>query len=135
MMPRRSLTAKQREELWNAEAAKALRDGRGTFPICRLCDLPVFPGQRWHDNHDRHLPRAIGGERDGLSHERCNIMHARTHDVPLIAKAKRIRRKHIGAFQTRTQMRFGRYDKLKKKMDGTVVLRSTEEPYLYRRKS
>lgn len=94
---RHRLTSAQREALWDSEAAKAAASGRGQFPICRLCDLPVFPGQLWHDNHDRYLPHAIGGERDGISHQRCNLDHAHRVDVPLIAKVKRIRQKHIGA--------------------------------------
>ena len=94
---RQRLTSAQREDLYDCEVAKALASGRGQFPICRLCDLPIFPGQQWHDNHDRYLPHAIGGERDGISHARCNLNHNHTHDTPLVAKVKRQRRKHIGA--------------------------------------
>lgn len=98
---RHRLTASQRESLYDAEVEKAIADSRGLFPICRLCDLPISPGQRWHDNHDKYLPHAIGGERDGISHARCNLRHNHEHDTPLVAKVKRIRRKHIGAYEPR----------------------------------
>ena len=101
---RHRLTAAQREALYDEEAAKALASGRGQFPLCKLCDLPIGPGQRWHDNHDKYLPHAIGGERDGISHERCNLDHNHKHDTPLVAKVKRQRQKDIGAWRTSRPM-------------------------------
>jgi hypothetical protein len=58
----RRLTTKQREELYDAEVAKARAAGRGDFPICNLCGVGIFPGQKWHVSHDPHRPRALGGE-------------------------------------------------------------------------
>lgn len=80
---RRSLTKNQREALYDAEVAKAQAARRGDFPICALCDNPIFPGRKWHDNHDKHLPHALGGERDGISHARCNLDHAHSHAYPV----------------------------------------------------
>lgn len=98
---RHRLTASQREDLYDAEVVKAIAAKRGEFPICRLCDNPIGPGQKWADNHDKYLPHAIGGDRDGISHKRCNERWNNIHDTPLVAKVKRIRRKHIGAYQPR----------------------------------
>lgn len=124
------LTAAQREELWDREAAKASASGRGQFPLCRLCDCPIFPGQRWHENHNRYQPHAIGGEVDGISHERCNIDHANAIDKPHIAKVKRQRQKHIGAeLSSLRPLPFGRTDHLKRKVTGEIVLRDTNQPW------
>jgi hypothetical protein len=128
----RRLTNKQREALWDTECLKSLVHGRGRFPICALCELPITPGQQWHSNHDRHLPRALGGALDGLSHARCNESHNHDHDTPLAAKAKRIRQKHIGAWRSARPMQGGRNGKLKKKIDGSVVDRVTKEPPMRR---
>lgn len=119
MIHRPRLTPKQREHLYDIEVAKSLAAKRGRFPLCQLCDLPITPGQRWHDNHDKYLPHAIGGQRDGISHERCNLDHARSVDVPLIAKVKRIRRKHIGAKINPHPMIGSKASGWKHRMDGT----------------
>jgi hypothetical protein len=95
----RRLSTKQREKLYDAERDKARAAGRGDFPICNICQCSILPGRKWHESHNPLLPRAIGGEPAGIAHEKCNLTHARTHDVPLIAKVKRIRQKHIGAYQ------------------------------------
>jgi hypothetical protein len=95
----RRLTTKQREDLYDAEVAKARATGRGDFPICNLCGVGIFPGQKWHVSHDPHHPRALGGAVDGLAHDRCNTQHNHAHDTPLVAKVNRIRQKHIGAYQ------------------------------------
>lgn len=63
---RHRLTASQREDLYDYEVVKALATGRGQFPICAICDCPIFPGQRWHESHNKFLPHAIGGEPDGI---------------------------------------------------------------------
>lgn len=130
MIPRKRhrLTAAQREQLYDGEVAKALAAGRGRFPICALCNLPITTGQRWHENHDKYLPHAIGGERDGISHEKCNLDHGHKVATPQVAKAKRQRQKDIGAWRTSRPMPFGRTDKLKQKFGGQIVLRSTGEP-------
>ena len=102
-MKRDRLTAKQREELWDAECAKSIAAGRGQYPICNICKTQITPGRRWHDSHNPYLPHALGGDRDGIAHERCNLKHNYEHDTPLVAKNKRQRQKFIGAWQTRSR--------------------------------
>lgn len=124
---RKRLPSSKREELYDREQLKAVTAGLGEFPICNLCRLPVMKFQRWNESHNPRLPHAIGGEVDGIAHETCNFDHNHKHDTPLVAKIKRIRRKDIGAHRSRTQIAGGRHDRIKKKMDGTVVLRATGE--------
>lgn len=122
-MSRDRLTAREREALYHDECHKALSEGRGEYPICRLCDLAVLPGQMWHANHQAHKPRWLGGAIDGISHARCNLRHNNQIDTPLFAKNERIRKRHLDLKRSRTPLPGGRDDRLKKRMDGTVVER------------
>lgn len=106
-MPR--LTNKQREELYDRCR------GEREFPLCNICFVEITTGQRWHESHNPYLPKALGGLIDGIAHDRCNFKHAREYDVPLIAKAKRIRQKHIGAYRSRQPIAGWR------RFDGTPV--------------
>jgi len=81
-------------------------------------------GVKFHFDHD--IADGLGGE---PTLENCKVLcHAchdektRKHDVPLIAKTKRIQDRHNGI---RKPSRFpgSRDSKFKKRMDGTVVLR------------
>lgn len=90
------MNAKQREQLWDRECDNARDRGRGDYPICNLCDLPVQPGQSWDESHVGR-PKALGGTETGIAHRRCNRHHGAKHVVPFVAKAKRMRRKFIGA--------------------------------------
>lgn len=126
---RRRLSPKQRKALYESERDKAIEAGRGTFPICNLCTLSIIGGQRWHQSHNPYLPRALGGFVDGIAHERCNLRHAHTHDVPLIAKSKRIREKFLDQRRTQTPLPGGRDDRLKRTMKGKTVLRESGEPW------
>lgn len=131
-MTRLRLSSSERERLYRAEAAKAVTEGRGEYPICRLCDLPVTPGQAWDVNHESHKPRWLGGEIDGISHRRCNRDHNNEHDTPLYHKVARVRRKHNGSFRAQSPMRFGRDDAIKQSIDGTPRYRATGKPVFKR---
>lgn len=124
-MPKLSTT--KREKLYD--------HWRGTaeHPTCNLCSLPITAGQDWDESHDPHLPRALDGKVTGLAHRRCNQIHNNTHDTPLVAKNKRVRQKHIGAFKTRRPMPGGRNDPRKRTMSGQVVDRATGERWEPRR--
>lgn len=117
------LSAREREELWNAEAEKARASKRGDLPICKLCDLPVIPGSQWHANHEAHKPRWLGGVIDGISHARCNRLHNNTHDTPMFAKNERMRKRHLDFTRSDNPLPGGRDDRLKKKITGDVVRR------------
>jgi hypothetical protein len=127
-----TLSTRAREQLYNAEVKKARDAKRGEFPICRLCDLPITPGQKWDANHQAHMPRWLGGVIDGLSHRRCNRAHNARHDTPKFHKNNRLRQKHIGAHRSAQPMRFGRDSAIKLRMNGTPVYRDSGKPVLVR---
>lgn len=128
-LPRRRLSPKQRKALYEHERDKAIEEGRGTFPVCNICTLSIIGGQRWHESHNPYLPRALGGYVTGIAHERCNLRHAHEHDVPLIAKQKRIREKHLDQRRTLQPLPGGRDDRLKRKVNGKTVIRASGEKW------
>jgi hypothetical protein len=86
---------KKREALYQREELAAHFAGRGQYPICNLCDLPVMPGQAWDESHVG-APKSLGGTSTGIAHRRCNHEHGAAVVTPMVAKAKRNRRKHVG---------------------------------------
>lgn len=126
-MIRKRLSSKQREALYQAEAEKARVAGLGDRPICNICCFPIIPPARWHESHNPFLPLALGGLTTGIAHDRCNLKHAHTRDVPLIAKVKRISEKFLDIRRSRTPFPGGRDDQIKKKITGEVVNRRTGE--------
>lgn len=127
-----TLSTRAREQLYNSQAKIARDAGLGEHPICKLCQRPIAPPQKWDVNHEAHKPRWLGGAIDGISHRRCNRDHNNIHDTPLYAKSNRQRQKYIGAFRAKHPMRFGRDDKIKIRMDGTPVYRDSGKPVLSR---
>lgn len=121
------MTNKSREQLYDSEKIKAQEAVRGDFPICNLCGCSILPGRKWHESHNKYLPRALGGSVDGIAHDRCNLKHNNDHDTPLVAKRKRVRQKHIGAFRPRTKFPGGKNSDRYRKVSGEVVLRATGE--------
>jgi hypothetical protein len=119
----------KRQKLYDSEVAKARAAGRGDIPICNICDCPVGIGQAWHESHDPDgMPKALGGTEVGIAHDRCNLDHGAKVVTPFVARMKRIRAKHTGAYRSQNPLPGGRNSNLKKKMDGTVVDRSTGQP-------
>lgn len=97
---------------------------------CHLCRGIIFVGQAWDVSHE--IPLELNGADDEANrraaHRKCHRVRTSTVDLPAIARAKRIEASHHGARVPRQPMRGGRDDLLKRKMDGTVVVRSTGEP-------
>lgn len=90
---------------------------------CRRCrgEINGRSGLEW----DHHIPLAIGGE-DALHNldplcVRCHRLKTRT-DVSRIAKAVRVRLKHLGIRQP-SRFPGSRASRWKKKLDGSVVRR------------
>jgi hypothetical protein len=94
---------------------------------CHLCRGLIYVGQAWDVSHE--IPLELGGADDEVNrraaHRKCHRSHTAAVDMPAIARAKRIRAGHFGARVARSPMRGGRTDILKRKMDGTVVFRTT----------
>lgn len=114
---RKRLSTTEREHFYDAAR------GERPYPVCPRCQLPVFPGDRWHAGHE--LSPLLGGrtEADQVEHARCNLRFAAEVEVPLIAHNKRVRQRFIGAFRSRYRLPGGRDDRLRKKIDGRVVPR------------
>lgn len=124
--------APRRKRLSTTERLALLERENAT---CHLCKGAIQPGQAWDVSHEIALE--LGGADDDenrrATHRKCHRSHTAAVDQPAIAKAKRNYAKHRGAFVTRQPMRGGRGDALKRRMDGTVVLRSTGKPVQMRR--
>lgn len=119
------LSSSAREKLYDAEAAKAKEAGLGDLPLCNICGFAIDGTKaRWDASHDPSKPRWLGGAITGIAHSRCNARHAHEIDTPLYAKSRRQRWMNIGAKRSRFPMQGGRDDRLKKRVDGTVVIRN-----------
>lgn len=115
---RRGLSSTAREQLYDRCR------GEHEFPICNIpgCGRFVRPGERWVESH-YPVPHANGGTETGVAHERCNHLFASEVEVPAMAHADRVRRKHIGAHVSSFPLPGGRNSHLKRKVGGGVVPR------------
>lgn len=97
---------------------------------CEKCTARLYPGKFQYD-HIR--PDGLGGEATlencMVLCSACHSIKTHTEDRPIMQKADNIRKKHLGikakssAFQS----------KFKRKMDGTVVLRATDNSKIIER--
>lgn len=115
MTARRSISAKERARLF------LLHNG-----ICHLCGGKINGAtEAWEISHD--VPLALGGEDDDANrlpaHAKCHRARTAGRDVPMIAKADRVRAKHLG-LKPRSSMPGSRGSRWKRRMDGTTVERT-----------
>ena len=84
--PRKNLTPTQRLKLFEAHKG-----------ICGICGAYIRAGERWRDEH--LIPLALGGSNDMENrapvHEKCAEAKDKD-DMRAIAKAKRVKRAHLG---------------------------------------
>lgn len=107
---RRLFGSKAREQVWQLECMAAHKAGRGRYPICVHCDIPVQPGDAWDRSHIT-VPQAFGGKSVGVGHRLCNQLDNNRVVTPAVAKAEAVRKKHLGIDGPglgRAPMRFGR---------------------------
>lgn len=120
MMRRRRLSTKRKVKLFERHAGR-----------CHICNQPIEAGQRWDVSH--LLALALGGEdvdsNRAPAHFKCHRWQTRVTDLPAIAKSKRIYARHIGAYEPRRRLPFGRDDRLKRTIGGKIVFRSTGAPW------
>lgn len=95
---------------------------------CVSCGCKLIGGRS--PEYDHRIPCALGGDN---SVENCDVLCRPCHraktsgaDVPTIAKAKRVRAKHVGAKKPKSQFATARDGKWKAKIGGGAVLRSEE---------
>jgi 5-methylcytosine-specific restriction enzyme A len=112
--PRRAMSQTRRLRIWEADKG-----------ICILCEHKI-DGVReaWIVEHKIAL--GLGGadtdDNCGPAHEHCRREKDKI-DVPMIAKAKRMKARHLG-IKKRSTFAGSRDSKWKKRMDGSVVLRN-----------
>ena len=91
---------------------------------CEGCGARLLPG-RFH--YDHTIPDALGGEPTlencAVLCRSCHDPKTRERDVPQIAKAKRVQRKHVGAHRPKSTLPGSKSSRWKKRIDGTVVPR------------
>ncbi|WP_081979428.1 HNH endonuclease [Pseudooceanicola atlanticus] len=94
--------------------------------ICHICGQPIDgTKEAWDADHVIPLEISRDDSDDNLrpAHKRCHSRKTAESDMPAIAKAKRVKAKHEGAFKTRNPLPGSRGSALKKRIDGTVVRR------------
>lgn len=92
--------------------------------ICHVCTRKIQSGEKWDVEHVR--PLALGGPDDLPNmrpvHVDCHKGKTRA-DAASIAKAKRMKRKHLGLTGAKARIPGSRGTKWKRKLDGTTVRR------------
>ena len=96
--------------------------------ICSTCTQKIDAGKAWDIDHI--LPLALGGtntpENLQILCRPCHKAKTTKTDLPRIAKAKRLKAKHLGAQSpTHRPIPGSRRSPWKRKMDGSVVRRAT----------
>jgi 5-methylcytosine-specific restriction enzyme A len=113
-----------RKRLSTRERVQCFEDGHGE---CHLCFRKIFPGEVWEVSHP--IPLAAGGtdtrENRRPAHKKCHARQTAELDIPLIAKTKRIRARHIGARAPSAHpMPGSKASGLRRRMNGTVERRT-----------
>ena len=119
--------SRHRDYLYSEARAAAELAGRGKYPVCPHCDLPVTPGQAWDEVHVT-VPRCFGGKSKTVGHRRCNQLDNNQAVTPLAAKAREVRKRHLGIKGPglgRHPMRGGRRSREKRTMCRGVEARRT----------
>ena len=89
---------------------------------CQKCGVKILSGAQY----DHVLPDWLGGE---PTIENCEVLCSPCHriktkkDVAMIAKAKRVRAKHIGADRPKSVMPGSKQSKWKRTLDGRTIQR------------
>lgn len=112
-MSRKSLSTKERTRIF------LLHGG-----VCHFCRTKINGvREQWEISHE--IPLELGGADDDENrkpaHYRCHRKHTAEVDLPAIAKAKRTRAKHIGAFRRSGRPLAGtKASGIRKRMNGDV---------------
>lgn len=119
--------SRHRDYVYSEAKTAAQLAGRGDFPICPHCQLPVTPGQAWDECHVG-VPKVFGGKSKVPGHRRCNQLDNNQVVTPAAAKANEVRKRHLGIKGPglgRAPMRGGVRSKERKTMHGGVVRRQS----------
>jgi len=104
---------------------RRLRIFEAASGICHLCERKIQSGEKWEAEHVR--PLALGGADDESNlrpaHLACHSDKTRS-DAADIARAKRRKAKHVGAFvRSRNLIPGSKGTRFRKRMDGRTELR------------
>lgn len=87
---------------------------------CVRCTAKLYPGKI---RYNHRLPCAIGGDNSLANCEvlclACDSVQTYGHDLPMIAKTKRVRRRHAGIAKQRRITRWRRFS-------GEIVIKPRE---------
>lgn len=115
-MTRRPLSTRERLRLFTLHGG-----------ICHLCDIKIDgTREKWEISHD--TPLALGGDESDENrkpaHVKCHQDRTAGRDIPMIAKANRLRAKHIGVRTRKSRPMLGSRDSgWQHKMNGDWVRR------------
>jgi len=113
MTRRRSMTPLRRARIFDAHS--------GT---CHLCGQKIAVGEAWEAEHIIALEISGDDSDANLAPAHVACHRAKTaDDAGRIAKARRVRAKHIGAHRPKATLPGSRASKWKRRIDGTVVRR------------
>lgn len=96
---------------------------------CHISGRKITAGEAWDCDHI--LALCNGGEnRESNLAPALKASHRKktANDVAVKAKSDRVRKKHLGIYETRSLINGSKKSRFKKKLDGTVVDRTTGEP-------
>ena len=87
-MKRKSISPKERLRLFTLHGG-----------VCHLCGGKVHQGEAWEISHE--IPLELGGSDEDdnnklVAHKKCHRVRTSERDIPMIAKAHRLERKHLG---------------------------------------
>lgn len=124
--PRRRMSKAARRAFYDAQR------GDSEFPLCNVCLTPILLYQRWVESH-MPVPRVLGGTQTGIAHEKCNARRWANVEAPMLAKLRHQYDLAHDLKVTRDPLPGSRGDPRKRKIDGTVVDRTTGEPWRTRK--
>jgi hypothetical protein len=143
---------RHRDVLYSLAKARARLAGRGEFPICPLCDLPVTPDQDWDavdpgaarcksepskSRSSKSCPSKSCPSKScpsksrpsqAVGHRRCNAQANPALGKSATDKADRVRKRHAGITGPGLgahPLPCGRRDRLRRTMRGRVLPRRT----------
>lgn len=120
---------KYRELLWRACCLDCFGNpAPDGIVLCNICHMTVVPGDEWDESHIG-APAALAGKQVGVAHRECNRRHNNEVVTPMVAKAKRQKRRHVGITGpglSDQPLPCGKRSKMKKTMRGEVVARVSQ---------
>lgn len=92
--------------------------------VCHLTGRKIGPGDKWDLDHVTALCNGGENRESNLAPALREEHRKKTaKDVAQKAKDRRVKAKHIGAYEAKSSIPGGRKSKWKRKVDGTVVPR------------